>query len=120
MNFRPLGSSKMSIWCRRNTDFLIFGLPNSCSKNESPQSSKILRFVLSLGAMFLAFRVKHATKNQVKKGVGKKLEKSGPKEGWGRLTGGKGDSFLSQAACWGVGGFNQYNQIAHYLTRPWG
>ena len=39
MDFRTLEPSKMSIWCTRNTDFLIFGLPKSRSKNDSPQSS---------------------------------------------------------------------------------
>ena len=78
VNFRTLGSSNMSIWCRRNTDFLIFGLPNSCSKNESPQSSKIMRFLLNFGAIFGVLLVKNATRNQVKKRVGEKLKKSGP------------------------------------------
>ena len=39
MDFLTLGYSNMSIWYRRNTNFLIFGVPKSPSKNDSPQSS---------------------------------------------------------------------------------
>ena len=72
VDFRTLEPSKMSISSRRNTHFLIFGLPKSCSKNESPQSSKKVRFLLNFEAIFGAFLVKNASRNHVEKGIAKK------------------------------------------------
>ena len=119
--FRTLGSSKMGVSCRRNTDFHKIDLPKSHSKNKSPQRSDNSNFGVNFGPILRAFLVKNATRNQVKKGVDKKLEKSGPKEGWGRLARGRREHFLSQTACWGGRGgtIKNQNQLAHYLTRPW-
>ena len=39
VDFRSLGSSKVGVSCRRNTDFHKFGVPKAHSKNESPQRS---------------------------------------------------------------------------------
>ena len=75
VNFRTLGSSNMSISCRRNTDFLIFGLPKSRSKNESPQSSNKIVFGLNFGPIFKAFWDKNASRNQVKNMFEKNQEK---------------------------------------------
>ena len=78
VDVRTLEPSKMSISSRRNTHFLIFGLPKSCSKNESPQSSKKVRCWLNFGAIFGVFLVKNASRNQVEKSMAKKWGKSGP------------------------------------------
>ena len=72
VDFRTLESSKVSIWCRRNTHFLIVALPKSCSKNESPQSSKKVRFWLNFEAILGVDFVKNASRNQVEKGIAKK------------------------------------------------
>ena len=74
-DFRTLEPSNMNIWSRRNTDFLIFGLPKSRSKNDSPQSSKKMRFELNFGPTFRGFWYQNASRNQVEKHVDKKTGK---------------------------------------------
>ena len=87
VDFRTLGYSNMSIWCRRNTDFHKSGLPKSHSKNESPQRGENSSFGVNFGPILRAFLVRNPTINQVKKGVGKKLEKMVPRRVEGEILG---------------------------------
>ena len=55
VEFQTLDYSKISISLRRNTHFHDFSLPNSRSKNESPQSSEKTSFCLIFGPLFSGF-----------------------------------------------------------------
>ena len=77
--FRTLGSSKMSVSCRRNTVFHKIDLPKSHSKNKSPQSSENIDFGIKFGSFFKAFLGPKSYQKSSKK---KNEEKNGKK--WSR------------------------------------
>ena len=117
VEFGTLETLKMSIWCTRNTNFHISGLPKSRLGKKSPQSSKKVVCGLNFGTIFGALLVKSATRNQVKKGVGKKLEKSGQKEVCHHLAVHRGMDLETQTACWGGrGGIIIYNQKLYLVS----
>ena len=74
--------------------------------------------VLNFGDIFGVVLVKNATRNQVKKRVGKKLKKQWSPEALSSSGRDQVETFGTQTPCWGVGGYNQ-KQHARYLTRPW-
>jgi hypothetical protein len=73
--FRTLGSSKMSVSSRRNTDFHKIGLPKAHSKNESPQRSENSHFWVNFGPILRAFFVQKRYQKSSKKRSGKKVGK---------------------------------------------
>ena len=101
VNFRTLGSSNIRIWCRRNADFHKSGFPKSHLKNESPQSMEKIGFGVNVGSLFWVSFNKNATRNQIKKRVGRKLEKSAPQRPRVDLTVHRGMVFETQNPCWG-------------------
>ena len=85
VDFRTLGYSNMSIWCRRNTDFHKSGLPKSHSKNESPQRGENSSFGVNFGPILRAFLVQKPYHKSGKKRSGEKVGKKWSQGGLGRI-----------------------------------
>ena len=74
--FDTLGPLKMSRSSRRNTDFHLFGLSETRSKNMSRKSHQKVRFLVDLGLHFERFFLKKVHTNLVqKKNENKKSKK---------------------------------------------
>ena len=111
----------LQFWAYRVDETPIFTIltsPNHSQKTSRIRVVKNIDFWIDLGSLLEHFWTKKAIRNQVKKGVGKKLEKSGPQGRWGRLGRDQETTFLGQTPCWGVGGYNP-KQHTDSPTRPW-
>ena len=76
MDFRTLGSSKMSVSSRRNVHFRIFDLPQSRSKSESKKSSTKVGCYLLFEVIFWSFfSFQNVSENQFEKKLGNKSKK---------------------------------------------
>jgi hypothetical protein len=102
--FRTLGSSKMNVSSRRNTDFHKIDLPKSHLKNESPQRGENSSFGVNFEPILRAFLVQKPYHKSGKKRSGEKVGKKWSPGALGEIGARPGNHFPDPSSLLGVRG----------------
>ena len=85
VGFRTLGSSKMSVSSRRNTDFHKIGLPKSHSKKRATSKSDNSKIGIIFWSVLAAFLIQKRYQKSSKKRSGNKVGKKWSQGGLGEI-----------------------------------